>query len=72
MVNKIKAIFAAIGSLGLLMLGVSLILWAFTQWPARVLEFIIILLFARLGYGAYKFFLKEFEKPKDNNQINNR
>jgi hypothetical protein len=70
MVNKMKAIFAAMGALGFLMLGVSAFLWVFTQWPGHVLEFMIIFLFARFGYGAYKFFLKEFESRKRDEQIN--
>lgn len=70
MVNKIKAIFAAIGSLGLLMFAVSAFLWILTNYTNRVLEFFIVTLFAMFGYGAYKHFLKYFEKESKDEQIN--
>jgi hypothetical protein len=68
--NKIKAVFMAIGAIGFLMLGVSAFLWLFAQWPGHVLEFFIIFLFVRFGYGAYKYFLGNFEKDSKNEQIN--
>ena len=70
MVNKIKAIFAAIGSIGIIMFAFSALLRVFTQWPAEVLELFIVFLFAYWGYDAYKFFLKQFESKKKDEQIN--
>ena len=70
MINKIKAIFAAIGSLGLLMFAVSAFLWILTNYTNRVLEFFIVTLFGIFGYGAYKHFLKYFNKESENEQIN--
>jgi hypothetical protein len=70
MVNKIKAIFATIGSIGAIMFASSALFWVFTQWPAQVLEFFIVMGFAYWGYEAYKFFLKRFQKQEDNKQIN--
>ena len=70
MVNKIKAIFAAIGSIGVLMFVVSCFLWIFTKYPGPAIEFLIVSWFAYWGYKAYKFFLKYFEKDSKNEQIN--
>lgn len=70
MINKIKAIFAAIGSIGVLMFAVSCILWVFTQWPGKVIEFCIVSWFGYWGYRAYKFFLNYFNNESENKQIN--
>lgn len=70
MINKIKATFAAIGSIGVLMLAVSTMLWVFTNYPGGVLEILIITWFTYIGHKAYKFFLKEFEDRKRDEQIN--
>jgi len=70
MINKIKATFAAIGSIGVLMLTVSAMLWIFTNYPGGVLEILIITWFSFIGYKAYVFFLKRFDKVSDNEQIN--
>lgn len=66
MINKIKAIFAAIGSIGALMFVVSTFLWLFANYTG----FCIVLWFAYFGYRAYKYFLGRFEKESDNEQIN--
>ena len=68
--NKIKAMFAAIGSIGVLLFVVSCILWVFTQWPDRVIEFCVVSWFAYWGYKAYKYFLGRFDKDSKNEQIN--
>jgi len=70
MINKIKATFAAIGSIGVLMLAVSAMLWVFANYPGGVLEILIISWFTFIGYKAYVFFLKSFEKPPKDEQIN--
>ena len=70
MVNKIKAIFAAIGSLGLFMFAISALMWVLTNFPNHALEFFIITFFAMFGYGAYRHFLKYFEKESKDEQIN--
>jgi hypothetical protein len=70
MVNKIKAIFAAIGSIGVLMFVVSAFLWIFTNYPGPAIEFFIVSWFAYCGYRAYKYFLGRFDKESDNEQIN--
>lgn len=69
MKNKIKAIFAAIGSIGVLMFVVSAFLWIFTNYPGPTIEFFIVSLFAYWGYKAYKYFLERFQKD-NNEQIN--
>ena len=68
--NKIKAIFAAIGTIGLMILGVSVILWLFTIAPIITCILLICTWFGYMGYDAYKFFLKEFKKTDENEQIN--
>lgn len=70
MINKIKATFAAIGSIGVLMLTVSAMLWAFTKYPGGVLEILIIAWFTFIGYKAYTFFLTRFDKESEDEQIN--
>ena len=70
MINKIKAVFAAIGSIGLLMLIVSSILWLFTNYPGDILELCIISFFMYWGYKAYTWFLKKFESESKDKQIN--
>jgi hypothetical protein len=70
MINKIKATFAAIGSIGVLMLTVSAMLWAFTKYPGGVLEILIISWFTFIGYKAYTFFLTRFDKESEDEQIN--
>ena len=70
MVNKIKAIFAAIGSIGVLMFVVSCFLWLFTYYPGPTIEFCIVSWFAYWGYKVYKHFLKYFNKESENEQIN--
>jgi hypothetical protein len=70
MSNKIKAIFAAIGTIGLITLCVSVILFLFTIAPTITCILLICAWFAYMGYDAYKFFLKEFKKIDDNEQIN--
>ncbi len=70
MVNKIKAIFAAIGSIGVLMFVVSCFLWIFTNYPGPAIEFFIVSWFAYWGYRAYKFFLNYFNNVSKNEQIN--
>lgn len=67
--NKIKAVFAAIGSIGVLMFVVSAFLWIFTKYPGRTIEFFIVSWFAYWGYKAYKYFLERFQKDS-NEQIN--
>jgi hypothetical protein len=70
MVNKIKAVFAAIGSIGVLMSLVGGFLWLFTNYPGNVIEFFIVSWFAFCGYRAYMYFLERFKKESDNEQIN--
>ena len=70
MINKIKAIFAAIGSIGVLMFIVSAFLWVFTNYPGPAIEFFIVSWFAYWGYKAYKYFLGRFDQDSDNEQIN--
>lgn len=70
MVNKIKAISAAIGSIGVLMFIVSVFLWIFTKYPGPAIEFLIVSWFAYWGYKAYRFFLNYFNKESKNEQIN--
>lgn len=70
MVNKIKAIFAAIGSIGVLMFVVSAFLWVFTYYPGPAIEFLIVSWFAYWGYKAYKYFLGRFDQESKNEQIN--
>jgi hypothetical protein len=70
MINKIKATFAAIGSIGVLMLAVSAMLWVFTNYPGGFLEILIISWFTFIGYKAYLFFLKSFDKESKDEQIN--
>jgi hypothetical protein len=70
MINKIKATFAAIGSIGVLMLTVSAMLWVFTNYPGGVLEILVITWFTFIGYNAYTFFLKRFDKKPKDEQIN--
>ena len=70
MVNKFKAIFAAIGSIGILMFVSSAFFWVFTQWPAETLELFIVTWCGYWGYEAYKSFLKYFEKKSGDKQIN--
>jgi len=70
MTNKTKAIFAAIGTIGALMLAVSAMVWIFTNYPGGVMEILIITWFTYIGHSAYKFFLKEFEDRKRDEQLN--
>jgi len=68
MVNKIKAVFAAIGAIGLVMFVVSLFLWVITNYPGGTIEFFIASLFAYFGYNAYRYFLQYFKNQSDDEQ----
>ena len=70
MINKIKAIFAAIGSIGVLMFVVSAFIWLLTNYPALTPLSIVIFWFSYCGYQAYMYFLVRFKKDRNNKQIN--
>ena len=70
MINKIKAMFAAIGSIGVLMFIVSAFLWVLTNYTSDTIHFCLVFLFVYSGYGMYKFFLKYFKDQNNDEQIN--
>lgn len=70
MVNKIKAIFAAISFIVVLMLVSNAFFWALIHFPNRLLEFFIVSSFAYCGCRAYSYFLEKFNKGSKDKQIN--